>query len=113
MRSVTSLAADGYKHSADEGYYNLIHVHPLKEKTARSVYWLMKEQSGIFKRQMSIGGPVRILSEANWAGKAVAPKSEDMSLQGNWRLSPDKIMVGRKEISIYHSSLTHNKHNIL
>lgn len=53
---------------------------------------------------MSIDGPLRILTEANWAGKAITPKTEDMSLQGNWSLSPDKIMVDLKEISVQHSS---------
>lgn len=106
MKSVTSLAAEGYRHSADEGYYNLIHVC-LAERTARSVYWLMKEQPGVFKRQMSTDGPVRNLTEANWAGKAVTPKTEDMSLQGKWSLSRDEIMMVHKEISIQHSPQTH------
>lgn len=44
----------------------------------KTVYWLMKEQPGVFKRQMTTGGPVRILSGVNWAGKAVAPKTEDI-----------------------------------
>lgn len=74
MRSVASLAADGYRHSADEGYSNLIHVCQIAETTARS--------AGVFKRQISIDVAVRMHAEAKRAGKEVAPKTEDMSLQG-------------------------------
>lgn len=95
VRSVTSLAADGHRHSADEGYYNLIHVHPPAERTAGSVQWLMKEPHGAF--QMSSDGSSRV-SHQNKQGWEVGPTQNS-----------DKITLARKERSIEPSSPIHTK----
>lgn len=81
-----SLAAEGYRHLAVEGYFNMIHVHPMTGRTVRSMIWLMKEQSSVFKRNAPADRSVRILTAANWARKVNFIKNEDMELQQSWKV---------------------------